>query len=102
MGRILEISASSFGKIVLRSDKPVVVIARAIDALRNEENRHLAFHRGVRSVPTLEVFYRGRHIGNVVGCHELDTLVEAIKDFIAKKAKYIGPSTPLDFSPSVT
>lgn len=127
MDRIVEISASSFGKTVLESDEPVMVefFSRAcphcrlldptyeelhkalegevkfvkVDVLRSGRNCRLAVSRGVRSVPTLEVFYRGRVIGSIIGYHELDKLVNAIKSFISKKEEYIGPSTPLNLLP---
>jgi len=66
-----------------------------IDVLLVDENRNLAHDRGVRSVPTLEVFYRGRVIGSIVGYHHLEKVYETIKNFLSKKDEYVGPSTSL-------
>ncbi len=62
----------------------------------NEEHKALAHHRGVRSLPTLEIFYQGRVIGNIVGYHHLEKIYETIKDFLSKKDEHIGPSTRLE------
>jgi len=119
----IDISASDFGAEVLQCDEPVVVEffshscphckkfnpiyteltqvlngeARfvRIDVL-DEQNRILAHSRGVRTVPTLEVFYRGRVIGNVVGYHHLEKVYEAIKGFLSKKEENVGPGTALE------
>jgi thioredoxin 1 len=123
MSDAVEISASDFHEKVLESDEPVVVEffshscphckkfnpiykeltqilngeARffRIDVL-NEQNRILAHSRGVRTVPTMEVFYRGRVIGNITGYHHLEKVYEAIKGFIMKKEENVGPGTPLN------
>ena len=124
MSIVLEISADSFNTEVLKIDEPVVVefyshscphsksfeivyeelskIFKSeakfvkIDVLISEENRTLAYNRGVRSVPTLEVFYRGRVIGNIVGHHHLEKIRGAVRDFLAKKEEHIGPSCSLE------
>ena len=67
-----------------------------IDVLISKENRALAHDRGVRSVPTLEVFYRGRVIGSIVGYHHLEKIYETIKGFLGRKDEYVGPSTYLE------
>ena len=123
MSDALEISASDFHEKVLESDGPVVVEFFShscphckkfnpiykeltqilngeakffrIDVL-NEQNRILAHSRGVRTVPTMEVFYRGRVIGNITGYHHLEKVYEAIKGFIMKKEENVGPGTPLN------
>lgn len=66
-------------------------------AHNNEENKVLAHNRGVRSLPTLEIFYRGRVIGNIVGYYPLDKVDETIRDFLAKKEENIGSSTPFKY-----
>jgi thioredoxin 1 len=119
----IDISARSFDREVLEADRPVVVeffshscphctkfnpvyekLSEAlgreakfvkIDVLLNSSNRTLAHNRGVRTVPTLEVFYAGRVIGNVVGYHHFQKVSRALKGFLTKKDKYVGPSTPL-------
>ena len=123
MSDAVEISASDFDEKVLESDGPIVVEffshscphckkfspiykeltqilngeARfvRIDVL-NEQNRILAHSRGVRTVPTLEMFYRGRVIGNITGYHHLEKVYEAIKGFLMKKEENVGPGTPLE------
>lgn len=67
-----------------------------IDVMLNGSNRTLAHHRGVRTVPTLETFYKGRVIGNIVGYHHFERVAEALKGFLIKKDEYVGPSTPLN------
>ena len=123
MSDAVEISASEFDKKVLESDDPVVVEFFShscphcikfkpiykeltqvlggqakfvkIDVL-NEQNRTLAHSRGIRTVPTLEVFYQGRVIGNITGYHHLEKVYEAIKGFLMKKEENVGPGTPLE------
>ena len=123
MTDISEISASSFDKEVLHVEEPVVVeffshscphcikfgpvyekLAEAldgearfvkIDVLRSQANRTLAHSRGVRTVPTLEVLYRGRVIGSMVGYHEEKKVVSTVKEFLSKKEENVGPGTPL-------
>jgi thioredoxin 1 len=120
---IYEISASSFDQEVLHVEEPIVVeffshscphcikfapiYAKAaealdrkarflkIDVIRDEENRTLAHSRGVRTVPTIEVFYRGRVIGSIVGYHEIKKIKSTIKEFLSKKHENIGPGTSL-------
>jgi thioredoxin 1 len=123
MSDAVEISASDFDEKVLDSDEPVVVEFFShscphcikfkpiyqeltqvlngeakfvkIDVL-NEQNRILAHSRGIRTVPTLEVFYQGRVIGNITGYHHLEKVYEAIKGFLMKKEENVGPGTPLE------
>jgi thioredoxin 1 len=119
-----DISAKSFEKEVLEANKPVVVeffshscphcmkfspvykkVSEAfgqeakfvkIDVMLNDSNRTLAHHRGVRTVPTLEIFYKGRVIGNIVGYHHFERVTEALRSFLIKKDKYVGPGTRLN------
>jgi len=65
-----------------------------------EENRALANNRGIRSLPTLEVFYKGRVIGNIVGYHHLETISSCIKDILSTKEEHVGPSTPIKYTNS--
>ncbi len=123
MPAIIEVSAESFEEEVLDIDGPIVVEFFShscphcirfrpiyeelseifqnqakfvkIDVLLSENNRTLAHKRGIRSVPTLEVFYQGRVIGNMVGYHHLEKVYKTIKDFLGEKEAHIGPSTPL-------
>lgn len=123
MSDAVEISASGFHERVLESDEPVVVeffshswphckkfnpiykeLTQILDGeakfvridVFNEQNRILAHSRGVRTVPALEVFYRGRVIGNITGYHHLEKVYEAIKGFLMKKEENVGPGTPLE------
>ena len=65
------------------------------DVLLNENNRHLALDRGVRGVPTIDIFYKGRVIGSVVGNHSFENVVQILEDCINKKEGNIAPHTPL-------
>ena len=123
MSDTVEISASDFDGKVLDSDEPVVVeffshscphckkfnpIYNELTQILNgearfvridvldEQNRILAHNRGVRTVPTLEVFYRGRVIGNIVGYHHLEKVYETIKGFLSKREENVGPGTALE------
>jgi thioredoxin 1 len=119
-----DISAKAFHREVLEANEPVVVeffshscphcvkfspvykkVSEAfgqeakfvkIDVMLNDSNRTLAHHRGVRTVPTLEIFYKGRVIGNIVGYHHFERVTKALKSFLIKKDEYVGPSTPLN------
>jgi len=119
-----DIAAKSFEKEVLEVNKPVVVeffshccphcvkfspvykkVCEAfggevkfvrIDVMLNDSNKNLAHSRGVRTVPTLEMFYKGRVIGSIVGYHHFERVTEALKVFLMKKDEYVGPSTPLN------
>lgn len=123
MPEVVNISAAYFDRKALKSKKPIVVeffshscphcikfapvyeeLAQAlhyeakfvrIDVLTNNSNRTLAHSRGIRTVPTLEVFYQGRVIGSVVGFHHFAKVCDAVKGFLAKKEENIGPGTPL-------
>lgn len=123
MSQITDISADSFHEKVIHADEPVAVeffshscphcmrfkpvydqlseiISREarffrIDVMLSDENRNLAHSRGVRSVPTVEVFYRGRVIGSLMGNHHIKKASEAVKGFLANREEHIGPSTPL-------
>ena len=123
MSEVVEISASDFHENVLDCDEPVVVeffshscphckkfapiyeeLAQALNEEANfvridvldEQNRILAHSRGIRTVPTLEVFYRGRVVGNMTGYHHFEKVYEAIKEFLEEKDKNVGPGTPLE------
>ena len=128
MSSIIEISAGSFHSEVIEVDEPVVVeffsnscshcirfrpiYEKLSETLKgqakfvkinvplNEENKALAHNRGIRSLPTLEVFYQGRAIGNIVGYHPFEKVYEIIKDILSKKEKHIGPSTPFKYAHS--
>jgi thioredoxin-like negative regulator of GroEL len=122
--KIYQISAGSFHDKVIHVQKPVVVeffshscphcikfrpvytqLANSIDGearfvkidvIHSEANRNLAHSRGIRTVPTLEVFYHGRVIGNIVGYHETQKIVSAVKEFLSKKDENVGPGTSLN------
>jgi len=66
----------------------------------NQENTALAQNRGIRALPTLEVFYQGRVIGCVIGYQPLKKLSSTIKNILAKKEENIGPSTPIKYKRS--
>ena len=123
MPSIVDVSARSFDKEVLEEDRPVVVEFFShscphcrkfnsvykkltetlgneakfvkIDVLLSSSNRTLTHNRGVRRVPALEVFYKGRVIGSVMGYHHFEKVIEVLKDFLLKKGEYVGPGTLL-------
>lgn len=128
MPKVTEISAASFHSEVIETDEPVVVefysdscphctnfkpiyeelseILKGqakfvkLNVPLNEDHKTLAHMRGIRALPTLEVFYKGRVIGNVVGYHDLESVSEIIKDILSKKEEHVGPSTPFKYSNS--
>lgn len=71
---------------------------QAKDLTNANENKALAHNRGIRALPTLEVFFKGRVIGNIVGYQPLDKVSSALKDILSKKEENIGPSTPLKYA----
>ena len=121
MSKILEISADSFHEGVIHAGKPVVVefylrscphcinfapvYSRVADELDgeawfarfdvhgNEANHTFAHNRGIHTVPTLEIFYHGRVIGNMIGEHEFEPTLSAVKGFLLRKDEYVGPGT---------
>lgn len=123
MPAITEISAESFHETILHANEPVIVeffshscphctrfrpvyeeLAKLlsgqaeffrIDVALGDENRELAHSRGVRSVPTVEVIYKGRVVGSLTGHHHIKKVSEKIREFLSRKEEYIGPSTPL-------
>ena len=123
MSKILELSASSFHDGVIHAGNPVVVefyihscphcmkfapvYSRLADELDgeacfarfdvhgNEENHTFAHNRGIYTVPTLEVYYHGRVIGNMIGEHEFEQTLSAVKGFLSKKDENVGPGTAL-------
>ena len=66
-----------------------------LDVLLNEDNRRLALERGVRGVPTIDAFYRGKLIGSVVGDHPFENVFEVLEDCVRKKEGNIASHTPL-------
>ncbi len=121
--KIYSISAGSFHDKVIHVKKPVVVeffshscphckkfapvymrLANALDGdvrlvkldvIRDDANRNFAHSRGIRTVPTIEIFYHGRVIGNILGYHETKKVVAIVKEFLSKKDENVGPGTPL-------
>jgi len=128
MSNITEISADSFHSEVVDADEPVIVEFYSescphcmnfkpiyeelsqtlkgqakfvkLNVPLNEDHESLAHLQGVRALPTLEVFYKGRVIGNIVGYHDFDSLSETVKDILSKKEENVGPSTPFKYSHS--
>jgi len=125
MPDITEISAASFHSEVTEAVEPVVVefysetcphctmfkpvyeelseILKGVKFVKlnvpiSKDHEILAQSRGVRQLPTLEVFYKGRAFGSVVGYHDLDSVNKAIQDILSRKDENIGPSTPFKYS----
>ncbi len=121
--RVKEIDSITFPSEVLGIDEPVVVefytsscphcqvfnpIFDAVseklgerakfvrlDVHASEGNLRLAMSRGVRGVPTTEVFYNGRILGSLVGAHSVEQMDEVLERFLADKDKHFEAHTPL-------
>ncbi len=65
------------------------------DVHASEENLRLAMGRGVRGVPTIEVFYRGRILGSLVGVHSVDQMDGALERFLSEKDRHFEVHTPI-------
>ncbi len=73
-----------------------------LDVLGSEANRQLAIARGVRGVPTMEMFYKGRVICSVIGNHPLAKMVEILEESLKEKDENIAPHTLLYELPKST
>ncbi len=121
---IIDISSDSFHENVLHSDEPVVVeffshscphctkfkpvyqelseiLANEakffrIDVMQSDSNRELAHGRGVRTVPTVEVFYKGRVIGSLTGYHHIKKVLDGVKECLDARDEFVGPGTRLE------
>ena len=124
MPGIVDLTSDSFHERVMHSDEPAVVeffshscphcIKFApvykqlsetlsseakffrVDVTLNDQNRELAHARGVRTVPTIEVFYRGRVVENLIGYHHFKKVLDAIRESLIRKEEYVGPGTALE------
>ncbi len=116
---IYETSASSFEQDVLNEEKPVVVeffsrycpycrrfkpvykkLAKKLekeakfvklDVIRDEANREFAHGKGVWRVPTVEVFYHGKIIGNITGYNGIDLVLPKTQEFLIEKSEKFVP-----------
>jgi thioredoxin-like negative regulator of GroEL len=66
-----------------------------LDVHSSEGNLRLAMGRGVRGVPTTEVFYRGRILGSLVGVHPLDQMEGTLEKFLSERDRHFEVHTPL-------
>lgn len=66
-----------------------------LDVLANEDNRQLALSRGVRGVPTMELFYKGRVICSILGNHPFEKMVAILEESIRRKDENVAPHTLL-------
>jgi thioredoxin 1 len=123
MSEIVEVDSTTFMDKVLNSEEPVILefyshacphckafnavyshlsevigvkaMFTKLDVLFNEDNRQLAISRGIRGVPTIEVFYRGRVIGSVVGNHPFKNITKILEDCLDDKDENVAPHTLL-------
>ena len=124
MTSIIDVDHLNFEKEVIKSEHPVVVefyshgcphckkfkpvfeklaesydkgidFAR-FDVMNSESDRQFVFNHGIHGVPTIELYYEGRHIGNMVGYHTLEKTEKTITDFLEKKDIHVGPHTHID------
>jgi thioredoxin 1 len=102
---IQEINETNFDKVVLNSDKPVLVDCWApwcmpcraqhpilekvahelqgkvlITSLNTEENRDAAYRLNIHSIPTLVIFKDGEERQRFIGLQKADSLTSALED----------------------
>jgi thioredoxin 1 len=102
---IQEINETNFEKVVLKSDKPVLVDCWApwcmpcrvqhpilekvadelkdkalITSLNTEENRDAAYRLNIHSIPTLVIFKNGEERQRFIGLQKADSLTRALED----------------------
>ena len=123
MSHVLEVDSGTYRDKVLNCEEPVILefyshacphckafkavyvhLCEVLDVkakftefevLLNEDNRRLALDCGVRGVPTIDVFYKGRIIGSIIGNHSYEYVIQILEDCIKKKEGNIAPHTPL-------
>jgi thioredoxin 1 len=129
MSKIIDIDSSDFQEKILDCDKPVILefyshscphcrafkdvyshlydvlgkkaeFAR-VDVLASENNRQLAIKRGVKGVPTTEVFYKGRVLCSVIGNHPFEKIVKLLEESLSEKDENIAPHTLLYDLPKI-
>jgi hypothetical protein len=71
------------------------IIFTRIDVLQSEENWQLALSRGIRGVPSMELFYKGRIICNIIGNHPFEKMVEILEESLHEKDENVAPHTLL-------
>jgi thioredoxin-like negative regulator of GroEL len=124
LSEIIEVDAGDFKERVLRSHGPIIlefyshgcphcqvfsaVYARLnevmgremkfarLDVLASEDNRQFALSRGVRGVPTMELFYNGRVICSILGNHPFDKMVAILEESLRRKDENVAPHTLLN------
>ena len=102
---IQEINETNFEKVVLNSDKPVLVDCWApwcmpcltqhpilekvadelqgkvlIASLNTEENRDAAYRMNIHSIPTLVIFKDGKERQRFIGLQKADSIAKALED----------------------
>jgi len=105
---ITEVNDSNFEKVVLKTEKPVVVdfwapwcqpcriiapiieeLAREYDGkvvftkLNTDENIQTTMRFGIRGIPTLLIFKDGKEVGRIVGARPKPQLKEEIERVLA-------------------
>jgi thioredoxin 1 len=124
MTPIIDLDHSNFDKEVIKRENPIIVefyspgcphckkfkpifekLAESFDTeidfarfdvMKSESDRQFVYNHGIHGVPTTEVYYEGRHIGNIVGYHPLDRTEKIITDFLEKKYIHVGPHTHIN------
>jgi thioredoxin 1 len=72
-----------------RAQKPVIDALKrsyhgkaAIRKINIDENRDIALHLGIQSIPTIILFKEGREINRFIGLQTSDTLGNALKQLV--------------------
>ena len=105
---IIEIDDDSFEKLVLQSDKPIMVdfwapwcgpckaIAPTVEALEKEfgdqmtfakvnvdDNKTLASKYGIMNIPTMILFKNGEKLHQFMGVQSKENIINKVKRFVA-------------------
>lgn len=123
MSKIMDINSVDFKDKILKCDEPILLefyshacphcqafgvvydhlnevlgedmkFAR-VDVLASEDNRQLALSRGVRGVPTMELFYKGRVICNILGNHPFEKMITILEESVKRRDENVAPHTLL-------
>jgi thioredoxin 1 len=107
-GNIQEVNEANFENVVLNSAKPVLVDCWApwcmpclaqqpilekvadelqgkavITSLNTEENRNVAYHLNIHSIPTLVIFKDGEETRRLIGLQKAESLTKALQEVSA-------------------
>ncbi len=69
-----------------------------MNVLSKEENMKVAIHHGVRSVPALDFFYKGRHVETIFGFVEETHLRHVLDEALERHRKRAKQCTTLEIT----